>query len=144
MPLPFIHSTTGAGAYFGLAFTRFNGVLLAGSFTGGSTAISGPLPEPAGVALIQPSNVVSTLGAAVQVVSTLPAAVSAANYVYITQTTGPVFTTTFALADSAPPFTGMGAAIFWDSANKRLNVYSTVHGWVSQASSVGGGYFTSS
>jgi len=144
MPLPFIHSTTGVNAYFGQAYTRFKGLLLAGSWTGGSTSLTGPLPEVSGVALIQPSNVVSTLGAAVQVVSTLPAATTLANYVYITQTTGPIFTTTFALADSAPPLTGMGAALLWDAANRRLNVYSTVHGWVAQLSSVGGGYFTSS
>jgi len=40
--------------------------------------------------------------------------------------------------------TGMGAALLWDAANRRFNVYSTVHGWVAQLSSVGGGYFSSS
>jgi len=145
MALPFVFSSAGAGAYFGQAYTRFKGLILAGSWTGNSTALTGPLPDPSGIALIQPSQVVSTLGATVQVISTLPAAVAAANYVYISQTTGPIFTTSSTdVLVAAPPMTGMGAALLWDAGNKRFNVYSTVHGWVAQLSSVGGGYFSSS
>ena len=144
MSLPFVFSTAGLFAYGGGAFTKLKGLILSGSWTA-STAISGPLPEAGGFALVQPGHVVSTLGIANQVVSTLPAAVAAANYVYISQTTGPIFTTSSTdVTVAAPPMTGMGAALLWDAGNKRLNVYSTVHGWVAQLSSVGGGYFSSS
>lgn len=145
MALPFVFSSAGSGAYFGQAYTRIKGLMLAGSWTGNSTAVTGPLSDASGIALIQPAQVVSTLGATVQVVSTLPAAVAAANYIYITQTTGPIFTTSSTdVGIAAPPMSGMGAALLWDAGSKRFNVYSTVHGWVSQLSSVGGGYFSSS
>jgi hypothetical protein len=39
---------------------------------------------------------------------------------------------------------GMGAAIAWNSSSRTFMVWSSVHDWVQQLSSVGGGYFTSS
>jgi len=141
MPLPFIHSTT---SLFGLAYTGFRGLILSGPWNP-STAVTGPIHPPSGIALVQPGTVCSTLGPSAQVLSTLPGAVSAANYLYITQTTGPIYTTSSTdVLVAAPPQSGMGAALLWDAGNRRLNVYSTVHGWVSQLSSVGGGYFSSS
>lgn len=129
MPLPFIHSTT---SLFGLAYTGVRGLLLAGSWDA-STAPSGPSQIPSGIALIQPGIACSTGGAKLQVVSTLPAGIAAANFVYIPQTTGGIATSSFASGESAPPQTGMGAALIWDAANRRLGVYSTASGsgvWV--------------
>ena len=50
MPLPFIHSTT---SLFGLAYTGFRGLILGGAWTPSPT-ITGPRPNPSGVAVVQP------------------------------------------------------------------------------------------
>lgn len=140
MPLPFIHSTT---SLFGLAYTGFRGLVLAGQWNA-STAPTGPLAPPAGLALVQPGAVCSTLGPAPQILSTLAASISGANFLYIPQTTGTIFVSASTVGTATPPLSGMGAAIVWDAGNKRLNIWSSVHEWVSQLSTVGGGYFSSS
>lgn len=142
MPLPFFHSTaSNAGMTFASAYTRLKGLILSGVL--GSTN-AGPIEAPAGIAVIQPALVCSTLGPKAQVLSTTAAAINAANFIYIPQTTGTIFVAATTAGTIQPPQSGMGAALLWDAANKRLNVYSTVHEWVSQLSSVGGGYFSSS
>lgn len=138
MALPFFFSSA---SLFGSHFTRLKGLILSGTL--GST-VAGPIEAPAGIALIQPALVCSTLGAAAQVLSTLSASINAANFIYIPQTTGPIFASATTALTVTPPQTGMGAALLWDSANKRLNVWSSVHEWVAQLSTVGGGYFSSS
>jgi hypothetical protein len=88
----------------------------------------GPISPVAGVALVQPALVCSTAGPISQLLSTATAAISAANYVYIPQTTGGIATSSFAAAEGAPPQSGMGAALIWDGALRRLGVYSTASG----------------
>lgn len=141
MALPFFHSTTNIGSVFGAAYTRMKGLILSGTL---GTTEAGPIEGPAGIAVIQPALVCSTLGPKAQVLSTAAAAINAANFIYIPQTTGTIFVSATTAGTIQPPQSGMGAALLWDAANKRLNVYSTVHEWVSQLSSVGGGYFSSS
>lgn len=122
MPIPFVFSS---GSLFGSAFTRVKGVLFSGSL--GSTN-AGPIEPAAGIALIQPALVLSSAGVSAQIVSTAAAAISAANYVYIPQTTGPVSTSSFAAMESAPPQTGMGAALIFNAATRRLGIFSTADG----------------
>lgn len=121
MPLPFFST----GGTFGTAYSRVRGLFLSGEI--GSTN-PGPISPVAGIALIQPALVCSTGGPAVQVLSTLAASLSAANYVYIPQTTASITTSTFAGGDSAPPQSQMGAALIFDAANRRLGIYSTAGG----------------
>lgn len=139
MPLPFFST----GGIFGTAYSRVRGLLLAGEL---GTTQTGPISPVAGIALVQPALVCSTVasGAAQQLLSTAKAAISAANFIYIPQTTGPVSVSATTAGDSAPPQFGMGAAIVWDAGNKRLMVWSSQHDWFTQTSTVGGGYFTSS
>ena len=142
MPLPFF-VTTSDSSVSGQPYTRMKGLILSGSLAEGSTA--GPQVPAAGVALIQPISVVSTLGQLAQVLSTAAASVSVANYLYITQTTGPVSTSSFGSGASAPPLTGMGAALIWDAGRSKLGVYSTVAGgWLWSATTGGIAAFTSS
>lgn len=122
MPIPFIFSS---GSLFGASFTRVRGLFLAG-VSGSTTA--GPIAPAAGIALVQPALVLSSAGMASQIVSTAAAAISAANYVYIPQTTGPVSTSSFAGMESAPPQTGMGAALIFNAATRRLGIFSTADG----------------
>lgn len=138
MALPFFYSSTNL---FGAAYSRMKGLLLAGTLGTTNTA---PIEGPSGIAVIQPALVCSTLGPSAQVLSTLSASINQANFIYIPQTTGPIFNSATTAGTVQPPQSGMGAALLWDAANKRLAVYSTVHEWVSQLSSVGGGYFSSS
>lgn len=140
MPLPFFFSS---GSLFGAAYTRTKGLLLSGAL--GSTN-TGPIEAVGGIALIQPALVCSTVanGALQQLLSTAKAAISAANFIYIPQTTGPISVSATTAGDSAPPQSGMGAAVVWDSGSKRFMVWSSAHDWLAQTSTVGGGYFTSS
>ncbi len=142
MPLPFIFSS---GSLFGLAYTGFRGLILGGAWNP-STAVTGPRPVPSGVALVQPGDACSTLGPAAQVLSTATGTVPKANFIYIPQTTGLWSVTGTTAGDPLvqPPMSGMGAAIAWNSSSRTLMVWSSVHDWVQQLSSVGGGYFTSS
>jgi hypothetical protein len=141
MPLPFIHSTT---SLFGLAYTGFRGLILGGSWNTSTNPL--PRPIPSGVALVQPGDACSTAGVASQVLSTLAGTPPKANFIYIPQTTGvwSVTATTAGDPTFAPPMSGMGAAVAWNSSSRTFMVWSSVHDWVQQLSSVGGGYFTSS
>jgi hypothetical protein len=142
VPLPFIHSTT---SLFGLAYTGFRGLILAGAWNN-STAITTPRPVPSGIALVQSGDACSTAGVASQVLSTVAGTVPKVNFLYIPQTTGLWSVTATTAADPLvqPPMSGMGAAVAWNSSSRTFMVWSSVHDWVQQLSSVGGGYFTSS
>ena len=124
MPLPFL-LTSSDGFTGGGQYTRFKGAALAGTFTA-TTSVGQAQEGVAGIGLVQPGTVVSTLGVRVQVLSTLPAAISAANYIYISQTTGAVATSSNAAGDAAPPLTGMGAALLWNAGASKLAIFSTV------------------
>lgn len=145
MPLPFLVSSSD-GFVAGGQYTRFKGAVLAGTFV--NTTAAGVLSEgAAGIGLVQPGIVVSTLGARTQVVSTAAAAIRAANYIYITQTTA-VFHAASTVGAFNPPLSGMGAALMWDAGNNRLGVYSTVADtWMFtgvNSTSTGSSIFTSS
>src|SRR6266851_742260 len=147
MPLPFL-LTSSDGFVGGGQYNRFKGTVLSGVYLITSSAGT-PIEGVGGVGLVQGANVTSTLGVRTQVLSTLPAAISAANYVYIPQTTGFIATSSNAAGDAAPPLSGMGAALIWDAGNKRLGVFSTVNNiWLftntTITTSAGSGSFTSS
>lgn len=147
MPLPFL-LTSSDGFVGGGQYTRFKGAILGGTYTG-TTSAGTPSEGVSGVGLVQPGTVVSTLGNRTQVLSTLTAAITAANYIYIPQTTGAVVTTSFAAGEGAPPLTGMGAALLWDAGRQRIGIYSTVAGsWLfmgnSTSTTFSGTVFTSS
>lgn len=150
MPLPFLISSSD-GNVAGGSYTRHGSPILSGIFVPSTSGAASQVDAsiPGAMALVQHGTVVSTLGARVQVVSTLPAAVSRASYTYITQTTGAIATSSNAAGDAAPPYSGMGAALIWDAANKRLGVFSTVNNmWLftntGVTTSAGAGSFTSS
>jgi hypothetical protein len=139
MPLPFLISSSD-GSVAGGAYTRFSAPTLSGTWTPSTSGAASQVGRsiPGALGLVQHGTVVSTLGARAQVVSTAAAAVTRASYVYITQTTGPVSTSSFASGESAPPLTGMGAALVFDAARLRIGVYSTVVGsWIYIGSSNG-------
>ncbi len=143
MPLPFFYSSSGSAALWGAAYSRVKGLFLSGTL---GTTNTGPTEAPAGIALIQPALVCSTVaaGAAQQLLSTARAAVMAANYIYIPQSTGLFSASATTAGDMAPPQSGMGAAIVWNTSGRNFMVWSSQHDWVSQLTSVGGGYFSSS
>ena len=125
MPLPFL-LTSSDGFVGGGQYTRFKGAVLGGNYT--ATTSAGTVAEGvSGVGLVQPGTITSTLGVRVQVLSTLIAALSAANYVYIPQTTGSIVTSSSVAADGAPPLSGMGAALLFNAGTNRLCIYSTVN-----------------
>ncbi len=117
----------------GLKKTGFQGPVLAGKVADNGS--SGPLPVAGGVMCVQ-----STASLTAQVVSTADAVIgNRASFIYIPVTTGPLN------GAAAPPYVGVGTPIVWDDTNKRLSVWSSGSGsWMTQLSSVGGGYFTTS
>lgn len=115
----------------GLKKTGFQGPILAGKIADSA----GPLPAAGGVMCVQ-----STASITAQVVSTAAAVIgNRASFIYIPVTTGPLN------GAAAPPYVGVGTPIVWDDTNKRLSVWSSGSAsWMTQTSTVGGGYFTTS
>src|SRR5262245_39085551 len=118
MPLPFVQTSTD-NFTGGLPYNRFRGVVLSGQLETLSPA-GGPLPPPGGFACIQ-----STAAVLPQMIATT-AATGTANYFYITQGTVSVTSSTNTTIAAAPPLTGMGAALYYDTARKKICVFSTV------------------
>lgn len=118
---------------FGLSKTGFRGPVLAGRVADNTP--SGPLPAAGGVMCVQ-----STASITNQVVSTADAVIgNRASFIYIPVTTGPLN------GAAAPPYVGVGTPLVWDDANKRLAIWSSgSSSWMTQTSTVGGGYFTTS
>lgn len=117
MPLPIVSSTVE------IPYNRMKHLFLSGSLqdTPGVTQ-----PSPGGVALIQ-----STASAATQLITTTGQPAKSA-FVYITQGTVAVTSSTNAGIAAAPPYTGMGAALYFDATRNKLSIYSTVNGdWFS-------------
>ncbi len=115
MPLPFIHSTT---SLFGLAYTGFRGLILGGAWNP-STSITGPRPNPSGVALVQVGDACSTAGVASQVLSTVAGTVPKVNFIYIPQTTG-LWSVTGTTADTFYDYAHAGTP-----ANDRFSDYAS-------------------
>ena len=129
MPLPGVVLTSSDNFTAGQKYTRFSGPVLVGQFN--DNALTGPSYSPGGVLVIQSSGAVSTAATNVftnQVVSTAAAAIPKAAFVYISQTTGPVSTSSFASGDSAPAYLSGGAALVWDAGRAKIGVYSTASG----------------
>jgi hypothetical protein len=149
MPLPGA-VTTSDSSVGGSRVTRLGGPVVVGTIDA-----QGLVPPVSGIFLVQ-STVVRSTGITTHpyqntLLSTAAASISKANFMYIPQTTGPVATSSFADAESAPPYTGGGAALLWDAGSDRLWIYSTASGsgvWkgtnVGVTTSAGGGTFTSS
>lgn len=122
MPLPGYGNLTSSSANTGGAkYTRFAGPVLVGQR---ADNVGGPMYSPSAVILVQSTNSLATPGT----ISTAAAVVSNAAFIYITQTTNPVATSSFAGAESAPPYADCGAALLYDAARKKLGVYSSGSG----------------
>lgn len=118
MALPFV-LTSGDSKY-----NRFSGMILSGSLA--DNTANGPVPSPGAVALVQ-----STAAAATQIITTTQQTAKSA-FVYITQGTLGVSSSSTATIAAAPPYTGMGAALYYDGTRKKLSVFSTINGdWLS-------------
>ena len=118
MSLPGILTTD-----FGQPNTRFKAPVLSGTLADGA---GGPLPPPGGFMCVQ-----STAALTTQILTTTgqPAVSS---FVYITQGTLAVTSSSTATIAAAPPYTGSGAAMYFDITRKKLSIYSTgVGDWVS-------------
>jgi len=108
-----------------MKYSRFAGPVFSGTIADGG-ASGGPLPAPGAVALIQ-----STASLTAQTITTT-AQTAVASYVYITQGTVAVTSSSNATIAAAPPYTGMGAALYFDGTRKKLSVFSTIVGdWLS-------------
>lgn len=128
MALPGFTTTDG-----GLPNSRFRAPVLSGTIVEGSPSTSQPYPiiGVGGFMAVQGFNAVTTAATNAvlnQVVSTQAARAVVASYIYIPQTTGPIATSSFASAESAPPYTSCGAALVWDAGRSKLGVYSTASG----------------
>lgn len=130
MPIPMV-LTSSDGFTGSMKYSRFGGPVFSGTVADGGS--SGPLPAPGAVALIQ-----STAALVNQVIST--GAPARGSYIYIPVSTNSMVSS--ANSAAAPPYAGFGAALVWNDADKRLEVYSSgSSGWLS-LSTAGG--FTSS
>ncbi len=146
MPLPGFLTTDS-----GSLGNRFKQPLLSGSIADGGSS-GGPVAPIGGLIMVQPVAAITSSGASSpilnQVVSTAAAAIGAASFVYIPQTTGAIATSSFAAAASAPNYTSVGAALIWDAGNSRLGIYSTAGGsgtwFFSVQTSIAAKSFTSS
>ena len=131
MSLPGYVLSSSSGYTGGEKRTRFGGPVMVGQVADNGS--SGPLPAPGAVICVQ-----STASLVNQIIST--AAPSRGSYVYIPITTGPLNQST-----AAPPYSGVGTPLIWDDTNFRLHIWSSSKGtWMTQLSSVGGGYWTTS
>lgn len=120
MPLPgYGNNTSSDGFTGGQKYTRMGGPLLVGQIADNV----GPLYSPGAVMLVQ-----STAPILTQVASTLAASIPKTAFMYITQTSASVSTSSFASGESAPPYSACGAALVWDAGRSKLGVYSTVSG----------------
>lgn len=120
MPIPMI-LTSSAGYTGGTPYSRFGGPIYSGTVGG-----SDPQPPICAVALIQ-----STAALRTQLVTTTGQTARSA-FVYITQGTLGVSSSNTANIAAAPPYTGIGAALYFDATRQKLSVYSTVVGdWLS-------------
>ena len=122
MALPFVvtssDSYTGSGKY-----SRFGGPVLSGQIADNA---GGPVPAPGAIALVQ-----STAALTTQIITTT-AQPTKSSFVYITQGTLAMTSSGTASISAAPPYTGMGAAMYFDYTRKKLSIYSTgVGDWVS-------------
>ena len=123
MPIPMV-LTSSDSFTGGMKYSRFGGPVFSGQIA--DTAPGGPVPAPGALALIQ-----STAALATQLVTTT-AQPATSSFVYITQGSVSVTSSNTANVGASPPYTGMGAAIYYDTTRKKLSVFSTVLGdWVS-------------
>lgn len=124
MPIPMV-LTSSDGFTGGRNARRFGGPVFSGS-RGDESGVGGPRPSPGAVALIQSTSPLLT-----QLVATT-AEMALASYVYITQGSVAVTSSNTANVGAAPPYVGIGAALYYDTGRKKLSVFSTVlNDWLS-------------
>ena len=117
MPIPMV-LTSSDSFTGGMKYSRFGGPIFSGTI--------GETGAPGAVALLQ-----STASLTAQTITTTAQTAKSA-FVYITQGTLAVSSSTNTLIAAAPPYTGMGAAVYFDGTRKKLSVFSTIVGdWVS-------------
>ncbi len=123
MPIPFVVSSS--DGYTGsMRYSRFGGPVFSGNLASGITG--DVLPTPGACALIQ-----STAPRLTQLIAT-SGELARASFHYIAQGSFAVSSSTNAALAAAPPYTGMGAALYFDTTRFKLSVYSTVVGdWLS-------------
>ena len=122
MPIPMVVSSSDSFVG-GMKYSRFGGPVFSGTVNDNGTG--GPLPAPGAVALIQRAAPLAT-----QVI-TSSNDVSGGSYVYIAQGTVQVSASSGTVA-AAPPYTGMGAALYYDMTRKKLSIFSTAtNDWLS-------------
>jgi hypothetical protein len=115
--------TTSDGFTGGQKYSRFGAPIYSGGIADNA---GGPVPGPGGIALIQ-----STAALATQLITTTGQPAKS-GFVYITQGTLTMSSSTNANIAASPPYTGQGAAIYFDATRFKLSVFSTVVGdWLS-------------
>jgi len=109
----------------GMKYSRFSGPVFSGQVeTAGP--VGGPLPAPGAIAVLQTTAALLT-----QLVTTT-AQLANSSVEYITQGTVSITSSNTANVSASPPYTGMGAALYYDTTRKKLSIFSTVLGdWVS-------------
>jgi hypothetical protein len=122
MPIPMV-LTSSDSFTGGMKYSRFGGPVFSGTVADNA---GGSVPPPGAIALIQ-----STAALATQIITaTGQPAVSA--FVYIPQGTLGMTSSGTANIAASPPYTGIGAAIYYDGTRKKLSVFSTINGdWLS-------------
>lgn len=120
MSLPGLFTSDG-----GAPFSRFKAPVMSGSLLGATDPGTLSLP-PGGFMCIQ-----STAVAATQLIASSGAPATSA-YIYIPQGTQAMTSSNTANIAASPPYTGCGAAVYFDITRKKLSVFSTGIGdWVS-------------
>ncbi len=115
MPLPGIFSSVTAHN------TRFKMPVLSGTIDdGGATA--GPLPSPGAFICVQ------STAALVSQILTSTGQPAKSSFVYITQGSLAMTSSTNANIAADPPYTGSGAAMYYDFTRKKLSIWSTGNG----------------
>ena len=119
MPLPGAFSSNANAPY-----TRFQGPVLSGTlFDGG---VGGPKALPGGFLCVQ-----TTASLVTQLITTT-AQTALASYVYITQGSIAVSSSTNSVIAAPPPITGAGAALYFDNVRNKLSIFSTAtNDWLS-------------
>ncbi len=115
MPLPGFVTTDG-----GKPYSRFKAPVMSGQLvdSAGSTQV-GPLPNAGGFICVQ-----STGTPLVQIL-TSSSAFPTASYVYIPQGSFAVTSSNTATLALGPPYTGSGAAMYYDFTRAKLSIFST-------------------
>ena len=123
MSLPGIVLTTADGRTGGAKYTRLAGPVLSGVLQDVS---GGPVGSPGGFICVQ-----TTAALATQLITTT-GQFAETSFVYIPQGTLGATSSGTANISESPPYTGSGAALYFDITRRKLSIFSTgVGDWLS-------------